>query len=49
MAPQQLGRPRTTQEQAVITERAGFLALETIRDAVNAATASELEEYLNSE
>ena len=48
MAQQKLGRPLTAQEQAVITARAGFLALETIRDAVNAATASELEEYLNS-
>jgi hypothetical protein len=48
MAQQELGRPLTAQEQVFITARVGFLALETIRDTVEAATASELEAYLNS-
>ena len=47
-AQSKLGRPLTAQEQAFITARAGLLGLETIRDTVEAATASELEEYLNS-
>ena len=49
MAQQKPGRPLTAQEQAFITARAGFPALETIRDTVDAATAAELEEYLNSD
>jgi hypothetical protein len=47
-AQQKLGRPLTAKEHAFITTRGGFLALETIRDTVEAATASELEAYLNS-
>ena len=34
---------------AFIAARGGFVALEAIRDTVTTATASELEEYLNSE
>jgi hypothetical protein len=48
VAQQKLGRPLTGREPA-FTARAGFLALETIRDTVAAATPSELEEYLNAE
>jgi hypothetical protein len=49
VAQQKLGRPLTGREQAFISARAGFLALETIRDTVAAATPSALEEYLNAE
>jgi hypothetical protein len=49
MAQQKLGRPLTGKEQAFITTRGGFLALEAIRDTVTAASASELTEYLNSD
>ena len=49
VAQQKLGRPLTGREPAFITARAGFLALETIRDTVAAATPSALEEYLNAE
>jgi hypothetical protein len=49
MAQQKLGRPLTRKEQAFITTRGGFLALEAIRDTVTAASASELTEYLNSD
>jgi hypothetical protein len=49
LAQQKLGRPLTATEHAFITARSGFLALEAIRDTVTTATASELEEYLNSE
>jgi hypothetical protein len=48
VAQQKLGRPLTGREPA-FTARAGFLALETIRDTVAAATPSALEEYLNAE
>jgi hypothetical protein len=48
MAQQKPG-PIDHADQAFITERAGFLALEAILDTVNAATGSALEEYLNSE
>lgn len=41
-------RPLTAKEHAFITARGGFLALETIHDTVTAASAAELEEYLNS-
>jgi hypothetical protein len=49
MAQQKLGRPLTAKEHAFITSRGGFIALEAILDTVEAATASELKEYLNSE
>ena len=49
VAQQKLGRPLTGREPAFITARAGFLALETIRDTVAAVTPSALEEYLNAE
>jgi len=38
VAQQKLGRPLTERGPAFITARAGFLALETIRDTVAAAT-----------
>jgi hypothetical protein len=44
-----LGRPLTAREHAFITARGGVLALEAILDTATAATASELEEYLNSD
>jgi hypothetical protein len=46
---QQKPDPLDHADQAFIIERAGFLALEAIRDPVHAATAAELEEYRNSE
>jgi hypothetical protein len=49
LAQQKLGRPLTAKEHGFITTRCGFLALEAIRDTATAATAAELEEYLNSE
>ncbi len=49
LAQQKLGRPLTAKEHAFITARGGFLALEASRDTVTAASAAELEEYLNSE
>lgn len=49
LAQQKLDRPLTAKEQAFITTRGGFLALEAIRDTVTAATPAELEAYLNAE
>ena len=49
LATERLGRPLSEPELAFITSRLGFIALEVIQDTVKAASASELEEYLNSE
>lgn len=44
-----LGRELTKTEEAFITSREGFIALEAIEDTVKTATTNELEAYLNSE
>jgi hypothetical protein len=49
LAQQKLGRSLTAREHTFIIARGGFLALEAIRDTVIAASAEELEEYLNAE
>lgn len=44
-----LDRPLSEREQSFITQRCGFIVLEMIHDTVSAASAAELERYLNSE
>ena len=50
LATERLGRSLTAAETIFITSRLGFIALEMIHDTVReAATADEIEQYLNSE
>ncbi len=44
-----LGRNMTMEEDAFITSRGGFIAIEMIEDTIKTLEATELEEYLNSE
>ena len=44
-----LGRDLTIAEDAFITSRGGFIALEMIEDTVKSLTGKELAKYLNSE
>ncbi len=46
---QTLGRLQLLKKHAFIPHGEGVLVLEAILDTVTAATASELEEYLNSD
>ena len=44
-----LKRKLTKQENAFITSRGGFMALETIEDTVTTMSKEQLVDYLNSE